>query len=138
MPTATQEKIALLQSSPYHTELQQIEKDYRATHKPLLLQTKKSLIAYRAATRAGNTAALQEHQDNIDENIHKMVDLHKEKKREWDIGIQRLGEDVGGILGRTLMDVVRELGGRRPNIAEGHDMDLGKVLVVVGKRMDSE
>ncbi|APA09282.1 predicted protein [Sclerotinia sclerotiorum 1980 UF-70] len=139
MPNATQEKITLLlQSSPYHTELQEIEKDYRDTHKPFLTQTKKSLIAYRAATRAGKTAALQEHQDNIDENIHKMVDLHKEKKREWDIVIQRLGEDVGGILGRTLVDVVRELGGSRTNVAGGHDMNLGKVLVEVAKRMDSE
>ncbi|KAJ8065855.1 hypothetical protein OCU04_004959 [Sclerotinia nivalis] len=138
MPNATQEKITLLlQSSPYHIELLQIEKDYRASHKPILAQTKKSLTAYRVATRAGNTAAAQECQDNIDQNVHKMVDIHKEKKREWDIVIGRLGEDVGGLLGRTLTDVARELGGSGA-AADGNDMNLEKVLAEVVKRMHSE
>ncbi|KAF7853061.1 hypothetical protein EAF04_010800 [Stromatinia cepivora] len=138
MPTVTHEQITLLlQSSPYHTELQQIEKDYLASNKPILAQTRKSLTAYRVANRAGNATAAQECQDIIDQNIHTLVDIHKEKKREWDIVIGRLGEDVGGLLGRTLTDVARGMSGSDA-AATRNDMNLEKVLVEVVKRMHSE
>ncbi|KAF7859514.1 uncharacterized protein EAF02_010962 [Botrytis sinoallii] len=138
MSDKTHEQIVLiLQATPYYSELEQIEKDHQAIVQPVLRQTSELLRAFRKETRAGNTNGAQECQDTLDQNVKIIVDTHERYKREWNKVMARLGEDIGGLLGETLVEVAKGMG-RRGSSAAGSDMNLQRVLIQVARRMHSE
>ncbi|KAF7943925.1 uncharacterized protein EAE97_005995 [Botrytis byssoidea] len=132
-----QQILLILQATPYYLELAQIEKDHQATVQPVLQQTSEVLRAFRKETRAGNTNGAQECQDTLDQNVKIIVDTYERNKREWNKVMARLGEDIGGLLGKTLVEVARGMD-RRGTSAAGSDMNLQRVLVQVARRIHSE
>ncbi|KAF7903081.1 hypothetical protein EAF00_002983 [Botryotinia globosa] len=132
-----QQILLILQATPYYSELAQIEKDHQATVQPVLHQTSEVLRAFRKETRAGNTNGAQECQDTLDQNVKIIVDTYERDKREWNKVVARLGEDIGGLLGKTLVEVARGMD-KRGTSAAGSDMNLQRVLIQVARRMHSE
>ncbi|TGO10090.1 hypothetical protein BTUL_0144g00040 [Botrytis tulipae] len=132
-----QQIMLILQATPYYSELAQIEKDHQATVQPVLHQTSEVLRAFRKETRAGNTNGAQECQDTLDQNVKIIVDTYERNKREWNKVMARLGEDIGGLLGKTLVEVARGMD-KRGTSAAGSDMNLQRVLIQVARRMHSE
>ncbi|KAF7911467.1 uncharacterized protein EAF01_002974 [Botrytis porri] len=132
-----QQIVLILQATPYYPELEQIEKDHHAIVQPVLQHTSELLRAFRKETRAGNTNGARECQDTLDENIKVIIDAYERNKREWNKVMARLGEDIGGILGKTLVDVAKGLDERGTSPA-GSDMNLQRVLVQVARRMHAE
>ncbi|ESZ92750.1 hypothetical protein SBOR_6862 [Sclerotinia borealis F-4128] len=128
--------LLLFSSSPYYTELQQMQKEYQTSSHNTLLQTQNSLSIYRNAVRTRSPMGIQAAQEMIDRNVQEMVEFHEEKKRKWDVVMERLAEDVGGYLGRVLKEVVREMNGRVGLV--GSEMNLEGVLNEVGTRMYAE
>ncbi|TGO62136.1 hypothetical protein BOTNAR_0118g00130 [Botryotinia narcissicola] len=132
-----QQILLILQATPYYSELAQIENDHQATVQPVLHQTSEVLRAFRKEIRAGNTNGAQECQDTLDQNVKIIVDTYERNKREWNKVMARLGEDIGGLLGKTLVEVARGMD-KRGSSAAGRDMNLQRVLIQVARRMHSE
>ena len=138
MSDKTYEQIVLiLQATPYYLELEQIEKDHQATVQPILHQTSELLRAFQKETRAGNANGAQEFQYTLDQNVKIIVDTYQRNKREWSKVMARLGEDIGGLLGETLIEVVKGMDKKETSSA-GSDMNLQRVLIQVARRMHSE
>ncbi|TGO39728.1 hypothetical protein BHYA_0049g00640 [Botrytis hyacinthi] len=132
-----QQILLILQATPYYSELEQIEKDHQAIVQPVLHQTSELLRAFRKEIRAGNTNSAQEYQDTLDQNVKIIVDTYERNKREWNKVMARLGEDIGGLLGKTLVEVARGMD-KRGSSAAGSDMNLQRVLIQVARRMHCE
>lgn len=132
-----QQIVLILQATPYYSELEKIEKDHQSIVQPALRQTSELLRAFRKETRAGNTNGTQECQDTLDQNVKIIVDTYERNKREWNKVMARLGEDIGGLLGETLIEVARGMD-KRGTSAAGSDMNLQRVLIQVARRMHSE
>lgn len=132
-----QQIVLILQATPYYLELEQIEKDHQAIVQPILHQTSELLRAFRNETRAGNTNGAQECQYTLDQNVKIIVDTYQRNTREWSKVMARLGEDIGGLLGETLIEVAKGMN-KREISAAGSDMNLQRVLIQVARRMHSE
>ncbi|TGO24712.1 hypothetical protein BPAE_0096g00180 [Botrytis paeoniae] len=131
-----QQIVLILQATPYYSELEQIEKDHQAIVQPVLHQTSELLRTFRKETRAGNINGAQKCQDTLDQNVKIIVDAYERNKREWNKVMARLGEDIGGLLGETLVEVAKGMD-KRGTSAAGSDMNLQRVLIQVARRMHS-
>ncbi|KAF7958312.1 hypothetical protein EAE96_001863 [Botrytis aclada] len=129
-----QQILLILQATPYYTPLTQIEAAHHTTTQPILHTTRALLHTFRTETRAGNTNAAQAVQESLDQNVKLIVDAYERNKREWNKILTRLAEDIGGVLGRTLLEVARGAG-LGP---AGCEMNLGRVIVRVARRMHEE
>ncbi|KAI9648167.1 hypothetical protein NHQ30_002799 [Ciborinia camelliae] len=133
--------ITALQSSPYYTDLQEIQTSYRTSSQAILTTIQAHTSIYRDVVRARNTGEIQKTQEMIDKKVEEMVELHGTKKREWDLGVRRLAEDVGGRLGRMVLEVLGDMDGNGVGIVgsemnNADIMNLEGLLVEVAKRTD--
>ncbi|KAG4027449.1 hypothetical protein MFRU_030g00850 [Monilinia fructicola] len=124
----TQQILTTLQSSPYYTHLQTLQSTHQTTTQALLAQIHNHISLYREAVRAGDAARVQECQGDIDARVREVAEGYERRRREWDVLVERLAEDIGGRVGRVLLEVRGETNGE-------YEMELKGVVDGVARRM---